>query len=349
MSMNPYDFIPLEEVSKRTFPPGQHLLPRNAGVIHAELETQTPFLIARQQPGGNGIVPLRNGEIIPGSSIKGMIRSLAEIVGGGCISLSSSLYFKGKYSYNHAREPKDFAPCNDIKKLCVTCRMFGFLERSNVWKGLVAPGEGKWLGDSRPKTQKFNVIVGTPKPDHYSFYTIDNTVRGRKTYYHANSITVSNAAHNAAYGARQTINVTAIGAGEKYQFSIYHQGLDKFEYSLLLYAVFLEENMAHKLGWGKPRGFGTVKITPITIEEIDLYSRYRMGSSKPKLYKSENAISRVKELTTNYRKKNNSTITALRKMLTFDPNRNKETDLQYPDYQWFKQNPEKSLEEYNRE
>ncbi len=350
MSLNPYDFIPLEGVSDRTPPPGHHYMAPFAGVIHARLTTCGHFLIARQHPAGNSIVPLNNGKIIPGSSIKGMIRNMAEIVGGGCISMSGSLYPRGKYGYRHAQEPKAFSPCNNIQKLCVTCRMFGFIERSNNWKGMIQIGEGVWQGTGNaPPVQRFNVIVGTPKPDHHSFYTRDNKVRGRKAYYHhPDNMLISTAARNAHYGAKQTLAVSAVRKDQSYDFSVHHQGLNQQEYALLLYSLFLEEGLAHKFGWGKPMGFGSVKIEPLLIEEIDLAKRYRKGGSSATIrYEASAAVANVEKRTESFRNNQSRTIEALRKVHAFPGMSN--TEFKYPTYSWFKENPQKTLEDFNLE
>ena len=59
----------------------------------------------------------------PGSSLKGMLRSMAEMVGGGCISLSGSLYPRGSYGYaNHADPPQGFAPVQPLSSCSTASR-----------------------------------------------------------------------------------------------------------------------------------------------------------------------------------------------------------------------------------
>lgn len=343
--MNPYDFIPLGRPSSRKPSPGHHVLASRAGTIRARLTTLGPLLVAQQAGMQNTIMPLRQGKIIPGSSLKGMLRSMAEMVGGGCISLSGSLYPRGRYDYP-AEEPHGFAPCDDIERLCVTCRMFGALIRGVAWKGLVEPGEGQWLGSGTPRTKSFDVIVGQPKPSHDAFYTKNGKIRGRKAYYHhPDKIMVSASAQQATYGARQTIQVRGLEPGQVYDVSVRHQGLDPEENALLLYALFLEEGLCHKLGWGKPMGFGSVKIEPVAIEEIELRARYRRGGEEATVkHEGAAAAAYVNERTKDLRADKGEVMAAIRRMFGYPGPQGKWV---YPTYSWFKQNPRATLEEFN--
>lgn len=348
--MNPYDFIPLGRPSVRKPPPGHHLLAERGGTVHARLTTLGPFLIAQQSSTQNTIMPLRRGAIIPGSSLKGMLRSLAEMVGGGCISMSGSLYPREKYDYAaFADQPRGFDPCADPQALCVTCRMFGALIRGQAWKGLIEPGEAKWSGNGGPKTTSYNVVVGQPKPNHHAFYVKDRKIRGRKAYYHhadRNKIIQSASAQHATYGARQTILVHALEPGQVYDFSVRHEGLDAYAYALLLYALFQEDGLAHKLGWGKPMGFGSVKIEPIAIEEIDLHARYRRGGDRATAkHEGAAAAAHVREKTSALRADRGEVMEAVRRMFAYP---GPPANWAYPTYSWFKGNPAVPLEDFNR-
>ncbi len=349
--MNPYDFVPLGKPSVRRARPG-HLVASHGGVIHARLTTLGPFLIAKQTDGQNTLGPVGSGKIIPGSSIKGMLRSLAEMVGGGCISLSGSLYSRGQFKYDRwASNPEDFKPCHDIDKLCITCRMFGALIGRESWKGVIEPGEARWHGEGVPRTSTFNVIVGQPKPEHSAFYAKDGKIRGRKAYYHHPSkIMQSASAQHATYGARQTMSVRALGPGQTYYFNVRHQGLEADAYALLLYSLFLEPGLAHKLGWGKPMGFGSVRIEVDAIEEFDLRARYRGGTNATTRYEGADAATRAQELTQTLRQGNVEVMDALRDLFAYSgPQEGEDVKWAYPDHGWFKNNPQVSLEQFNEQ
>lgn len=349
--MNPYEFVPLGKPSSRQPRPG-HLLATHGGVIHARLTTLGPFLIAKQTDSQNTIRPVGDGKIIPGSSIKGMLRSMAEMVGGGCISLSGSLYRRGKFEYHGASNPMGFEPCNDIDKLCITCRMFGALLGGESWKGMIEPGEGHWDGSGMPPTIPYNVIVGQPKPEHSAFYTKDGKVRGRKAYYHHPSkLTTSASAQHAHYGSRQTMSVRALKPNQTYRFSVRHQGLEPDAYSLLLYSLFLEPDLAHKLGWGKPMGFGSVRIEVEAIEEFDLRARYRGGTNATTRYEGADATALVMRLTQPLSQNNGEVRDALHDLFRYSGPQEGEDVVEwaYPKYDWFKSNPLVSLDEFNEQ
>lgn len=351
--MNPYDFVPLGTPSAKKAAPGHLELPAKGGVIHAKMTTLGPFLIADSQQSSGGLVPFKEGKVIPGSSIKGMLRNLAEIVGGGCLSTSPSLYHQGRFSYQFAKEPRGFEPCSSVGALCVTCRLFGTLLRDSLWKGLVEPGEGEWKGTGRPeRVRDLFITVGQPKPTHHAFYTVNNQLRGRKAYFH-HPLSLIRTHQAPRAGANQTRQVGALVAGQTYNFTLRHSGLDEESYALLLYALFLEHSadqpptLAHKLGWGKPMGLGSVHIEPLTIEEVDLRARYRRGGdSATQRYEGAAAVARFRAVTKTIREREDPSMKALRNLLAFQGRET--TKWAYPDYTWFQQNSQKSLEDFNK-
>src|SRR5262252_7874878 len=96
--MNPYDFVRLPERVERKRPAFQDALRQKCGTIRCRLTAITPILVAAGQVRGG---PQRfltyrylGSELpaIPGSSLKGVIRSVAEAVSNSCIGLSGELF-----------------------------------------------------------------------------------------------------------------------------------------------------------------------------------------------------------------------------------------------------------------
>jgi hypothetical protein len=92
------------------------------GALDCTLTLLTPLHV------GSGLFQTVNGQvvkeavhqdeglIIPGSSLKGVFRSIAEAISSSCVSKT--------------RQPlpsRDFGECKDPEKLCVCCRLFGGL------------------------------------------------------------------------------------------------------------------------------------------------------------------------------------------------------------------------------
>jgi hypothetical protein len=114
----------------------------------------------------------------------------------------------------------------------------------------------------------------------------------------------------------------------------------------LLYALFLEPDLAHKLGWGKPMGFGSVRLEPLTIQTIDLKSRYgKRSSDSVKNYEGESAGDHVKELTRRFSGDKGEVLQAVRRIFAWPAPDEK---WAYPTYDWFKKNPEEPLESFNK-
>lgn len=80
--INPYTFVPLPERIGRARPAGHHqALPGNlCGRMTVTWKLRTPLLLPRQHAEVND-----GPVVIPGSSVKGAIRSLHETLMGGCL------------------------------------------------------------------------------------------------------------------------------------------------------------------------------------------------------------------------------------------------------------------------
>ena len=106
---------------------------------------------------------------------------------------------------------------------------------------------------------------GQPKPAHKSFYfRSDGQVLGRKFYYHQ---------HNyrdalEVYKRRRMpeIEVEAIPGGTSLAGCLRFIALTEAELDALIYTLILEDGLAHKLGYGKPLGLGSVRITINDLE-----------------------------------------------------------------------------------
>ena len=122
----PFAFVPLPRRVNRREPIGhdQYREGHISGQIHGTIEALSPIHI------GSGVIDIgrdveliktavRTGEniVIPGSSLKGAIRSVVEAISESCVS---------KVSYQVRRAvPREFSECRQKNRLCVACRMFG--------------------------------------------------------------------------------------------------------------------------------------------------------------------------------------------------------------------------------
>jgi CRISPR/Cas system CSM-associated protein Csm3 (group 7 of RAMP superfamily) len=187
---------------------------------------------------------------IPGSSLKGMLRAVAEAVSQSCFRVGN---LGGRIS-------KEFESCSNPDEACPCCRLFGgiFSERqdSGGYQGKVYLTDAKALGNVRIEQIRVNTHdQGLP--------TLD---RGRRFFAHK------------PFEEGSKYPVPVVHEKSEFQFLIDFEGLTDDELGLLLYSIVLESNMAHKLGFMKSRGLGSVKIKITEVECTkkfpDVYSSF---------------------------------------------------------------------------
>ena len=326
--MNPYDFVPIDwsNLPERHLPSTHDRFSGISGKIEGTITAETPIFIFRSPKLNQGAEPFIQNEqkqhIIPGSSLKGLFRNLVETIGNGCFLL---------YGGNYKNLPRDFHKCN-TDNLCIACRMFGTIQSSKLKLGKVSFNDAIEIEICDHEEVHTIALMG-PKPRHEAFY-LDPTRRhiaGRKFYFHQPGGIQTKSADS---GYNQ--HITPIDKGSQFAFSVQFINLEAIELQTLLYALVLEPDMRHKLGYGKPAGFGSVhfEITKLTL--IDYASRYTadQGAERVEERRLEAYLS---QQTQSFRNNTTSaTLNALRRIWRWDPNDN--TEYRYPDQAWFKAN-----------
>ncbi len=293
--MNPYDFVRIDWNK----PPERHrpvwhdrFVAQGAqqlysGHIDVDVYAETP-IFEPERANERAFDPrlpaqfMKNGQgeyIIPGSSLKGMLRTVVEALGNGCLTLFDGDYERHRVDYR-PKVPREFNRCDRSDNLCIACRTFGMLNRGSVFLGKVNVGDAVAYPE---KVYVYEHPVYTtplmePKPRHASFYLDESGghIAGRKFYFHH-------------YG-----DMEALERGRQGQYNRYIQPLDKDtvfhfrvdftnleegEFGALLLSLTLEEDMRHKIGYAKPLGFGSVQLFPTSMTLIDYATRYKPGST----------------------------------------------------------------------
>ena len=206
--------------------------------------------------------------IIPGSSLKGVIRSVYEAI------TNSTLGVVGR---EKGRIPKDRFPGNDKTKLCPASRIFGAMN----WQGLVSFNDAKC--DKQQFTVGFMPSLHRPHPERKA-YNKGKYVAGRKFYYN----------FGRAVDQGQNRGIPVQQAGTEYIFTtqIQYKNLTEAELGTLLVILGQDKNnaIALKIGGGKPIGMGTV-----TTEIIEL-EHYQNIQERYKKYDTSSAILSGQEL-----------------------------------------------------
>lgn len=142
--------------------------------------------------------------VIPGSEIRGVIRSVYEAAFGGCMStvLDGTLSSKRKAHKRSRRLPNEksletilekngvFQPCEDIDSLCSSCKVFGMTAKKAGNRGAVASRvrftdallESPLEGNLEANYVGPLVLPasGAPRPETVEFYTLPPYKEGEK-------------------------------------------------------------------------------------------------------------------------------------------------------------------------
>jgi len=202
---------------------------------------------------------------IYGSSLKGMIRSVAETMAQACSPLGGT-------------------KCRRADNLCICCRVFGWLDGGNAHTGRVHISDALPQG-SNWREQGTTYIewqaLSSPKPNrHPHFYPSE----GRKFYYH-HHYDPSRPEQKITQQPRtpqgdKNDQIFVAKANQTFSFEVDFTDLTGAELGLLLYALQLKDGWYHKFGKAKPLGFGTVKIA-IDATELLPPNRYDDWDTHP--------------------------------------------------------------------
>jgi len=288
--VDPYGFVRLVGRPERLPARPHHRFEGLSGRLTCRLTVKTPLFVYNPQfarPVGRGheqaSFPVYDGQaIIPGSSLKGVIRSVAEAVEASCFTLFGGPRYRGsgitRGMQVRVKLPDSYEHCTRRDRLCPACRLFGFLHRGEVHAGKVSIGDAI-APQGQYELMDFIVldVLSTPKPEaRTGVYVIQqggrNVVRGRKFYRHRLDGVLTRAGGKKD---RQNKTVQPIAPGSTFAFEVEYTDLREKELRLLLYALALEPGLWHKVGLGKPIGMGSAHIEIVSWQRIDRMARYQ--------------------------------------------------------------------------
>ena len=261
----PFDFVSLPKRIDKKHPTGHDRYQENCltGQIQGTIEALSPIHI------GSGVIDIgddveliktavRTGDkvTIPGSSLKGAIRSVVEAISESCVC---------KVSRESRRAvPRDFMECRQKDRLCVACRMFGamgFQSNIAIQDALHIDGQ---IGTERVPE------LYSPRPQRGM-----RDIPGRKFYMHG----------EVASGETP---VEACEKGSKFRFVVQIDNLTQAEWGLFFTALghHHEHPFKLKIGGIKPACFGSIdfQIDEIHVEEQtrDRYLNWDVQSESAK-------------------------------------------------------------------
>ena len=354
---NPYRWAEISSQPVQHEPPSyHHQLSGLCGRAWCELEALTPIII------GDGSTPkqrsfirrkLDNRPFIPATSLKGVFRSIAEIVAN-----AAQPFPRVAIDEEHTLDKASHGSPGTNWELDIVARTFGYLHDRKVFAGLIRFSDALLLDDKASPIGPFNIAVGQPKPSHQSFYP--DALR-RKLYHHdpeKQSLTPPHA------GITQTESVQPLAPGTRFAFTLDFSNLRDEELDLLLYCLALEEEVTitlspealgpkaqqpvtfsgplrHKIGGCKPHGAGSsqVRITRMLLRS-DPTARYR-GERDPDPLEGEALLQEIRRRTAPFVRRTDTTMRQLRALLIYSPNDPRMGNINYPTYDWFNRDRER--------
>jgi hypothetical protein len=209
---------------------------------------------------------------IPGSSLKGVVRSAYEAITNSTLAVVS-----GRYKQDM---PQNRLPCRNKEKLCPASLVFGAMD----WQGLIH------FTDATCEVAKsatgFMPSLYRPRPDEREAYFQQGKAVGRKFYYNA---------VKAVSGGDRGIPVQQAGTEFVFKTDLQFSNLSQAELGTLLIVLGQDAKypMALKVGGGKPIGMGTMTVAIEAVETPEsLKERYTQYAIPDSNQLSGNALKR---------------------------------------------------------
>jgi len=362
---NPYNFVKIawDRKPEKKRPLTYEKFQGKSGSIKLKITSLSPLFIRhtykeneRRKPDGINI-PIqfahnkKNEYLIPGSSLKGMLRATAEAIANSCLSSFNGTYEQTRQSpgITYRFKDSDFKPCKG-EEICITCRIFGMQSKNASFKGKVNISDAKCTPPAKVYKDVILPILSTPKPHHTSFYKdpkkTANIIAGRKFYYHSNSIRTAPSIKFNRRGKPYNTKIKPLDKGNIFYSTVDFENLTDEELSLLIYTLVLEDGVCHKIGMGKPAGFGSIKIEIESIILRDFLKHLEQYEEWEEKLEGNRLTEYIKTKTKMYRENKSVNLESLRKIWKYPP---EDVDYRYPDRDWFRENPTETLKELNGE
>ncbi len=344
--MNPYGFVRFGPATQREPAIRYEQFNGLSGRFRCRLTALTHLFIPKTQETRKRehqtLTLLRSAEglpLLPGSSLKGVIRSVAEAISGSCLTLP--LGQRGEVEYRDRppvtyRIPRGFEHCRDAVHLCPACRIFGSLSGGNPFLGKIGLSDAFAVRPLEMETMTIEALM-EPKPRHGAWYEDPQQhglMRGRKFYCHR------------PLGPRRTTvkteynkTIEAVRPGAVFEFDLDYTNLTEAELALLVFALTLESGMAHKVGMGKPVGLGSARVEIVEWEQVDRQARYRQFGSGMTTLAGDALTTEIAQWQRKYYQAYTNwkeSLADLRRIWTWNPD--SAEDVRYPGQDWFRTN-----------
>jgi hypothetical protein len=268
----PYEFVPFPKEKPPLRKPIGHdkyHSDRISGTLLLTLTVQTPVhistgVVAMGSDVEQNRIPLiklmalnaGKNPVIPGSSLKGVVRSVYEAITNSTLAVVTNR--------SKSKIPQDRLPCRNKELLCPASRVFGAMD----WQGVIEFSDSQCI--SAQYGAGFMPSLYRPRPDETKRY-FDNRgmAKGRKFYYHTDRA--------ASPGQNKGIPVQQAGVQLTFSTRVQLTNLSRAELGVLFIALGQDSQypMALKIGGGKPIGMGTMSVAVTELKKpAQLRDRY---------------------------------------------------------------------------
>jgi CRISPR/Cas system CSM-associated protein Csm3 (group 7 of RAMP superfamily) len=190
--------------------------------------------------------------VIPGTSIKGAVRSLVEALSNSCVSLLARRGRPGGTAMRGGEErsvPRTHQPCESSEDLCPACRLFGMAGEES-YGGRVSFADGQ-----------AQTLVGPEIVKIGELYRPQNVERSSRKFYAERRFIPT----GDVRPERDHRLVEAVRNGTVFTTALTFTNLVQEELSLVLHALGIPHLHTVKIGGAKPRGFGAVRFEPTQL------------------------------------------------------------------------------------
>lgn len=215
------------------------------GYYQCRLITATPFAIPDTDMKNSPFIRVNDRLTIPGSSLRGVFRSIYEAVTNSCVMRSN------RDDEWRTKAPTGIGACTSRTKLCKGCALFGMVGS---------------VGSSVGSRVRFADAVSTQRPQTETNIQLKEqyapkVTEGRKFYTHDPGMAYKDVRGNQR-GARMEV-VTEEGV--EFSFRVYYDNVTKAQRNELAWALTLGANSTEdrhliKFGHGKSLGMGSAKV-----------------------------------------------------------------------------------------
>ncbi|MFQ5640842.1 MAG: TIGR03986 family CRISPR-associated RAMP protein [bacterium] len=254
------------------------------------------------------IINKQEADLTDGALVYALIDEVGEVEFIAPVSIPRRSY---KNKINQLLPDSELLRCKSHDKLCPACRTFGWtrLDKNEdaesdivAYAGRVKFSHARLLESKGILPETPLAILSSPKPTTTLFYlqpaseqeipekwdSVDqergyegeNHLRGRKFYRHHRKISTETYRRMESKCDDQNHTVRdALAKGAKFSFSVNFENLAPLELGALLWSLEMdnsrrEKKMHHRLGFGKPLGFGSCLISVKNIELLRPAERY---------------------------------------------------------------------------